>query len=76
MKPYTIYAYIYSLNKGKLQSTEMDEITILEEKEHSTKGKYYIADYKGVKCTAVFNGFNCCYYADDVYGVIREGCNG
>ncbi len=76
MKPYTAFAYIYSLNRGKPKSTEMDEITILEEKEHPTKGKYYIADYKGIKCTAIFNGFTCCFYADDVYGVIREDCNG
>lgn len=68
MKPYTVYAYIYSLNKGKMQSTEMDEITILEEREHPERGKYYIADYNGVKCTAILNGFNGCFYADDVYG--------
>ena len=72
MKPYTVYAYIYSLNREKPQSTEMDEITILEEKEHPTKGKYYIAEYKGVKCTAIFNPFTCSYYADDVYGRIEE----
>lgn len=30
MKPFKTYAYIYSLNRGKLNSTEMDEITILE----------------------------------------------
>lgn len=72
MKPYTVYAYIYSLNREKPQSTEMDEITILEEKEHPTKGKYYIAEYKGVKCTAIFNPFTCSYYTDDVYGRIEE----
>lgn len=72
MKPYTVYAYIYSLNREKPQSTEIDEITILEEKEHPTKGKYYIAEYKGVKCTAIFNPFTCSYYADDVYGRIEE----
>lgn len=27
MKPFKTYAYIYSLNRGKLNSTEMDEIT-------------------------------------------------
>ena len=72
MKPFTTYAYINSLNQGKMQSTEMDEITVLEEREHPYKGKYYIVDYKGVKCTAIFNGFNCCYYADDVYGRIEQ----
>ena len=72
MKPFTTYAYINSLNRGKMQSTEMDEITILEEKNDVIRGKYYIADYKGTKCTAIFNGFTCCYYADDVYGKIEN----
>ncbi len=72
MKPFTTCAYIYSLNKGKSQSTEMDEITILEERNDTSRGKYYIADYKGIKCTAIFNGFTCSYYADDVYGKIEN----
>ncbi len=72
MEPFTTYAYIYSLNKGKTQSTEMDEITILEERNDPNRGKYYIVDYKGVKCTAIFNGFTCCYYADDVYGIVER----
>ncbi len=72
MEAFTTYAYIYSLNRGKMQSTEMDEITILEEKNDTNRGKYYIADYKGVKCTAIFNGFTCCYYADDIYGKIEN----
>ena len=71
MKPYTVYAYIYSLNKGNMQNTEMDEITILEEKEDLERGKYYIVDYKGVKCSAILNGFNGYFYADDVYGRIE-----
>lgn len=71
MKPFKTNAYINSLNQGKLQSTEMDEITILEER-NDANGKYYVVDYKGVKCTAILNGFNCCYYADDVYGRIEN----
>ncbi len=72
MKPFTTSAFIQSLNIGKIQSDKMDEITVLEERNDPNKGKYYIVDYKGVKCTAIFNGFNCCYYADDVYGRITE----
>ena len=72
MKPFTAYAFIQSLNEGKMQSTETDNITILEERHDNRNGKHYIADYKGVKCTAIFNEFNCCYYADDVYGRITK----
>ncbi len=67
MKPFKTYAYIYSLNRGKLNSTEMDEITILEK----VGDNDYIVDYKGVKCHALFNWFNWTYYADDIYGRIE-----
>ncbi len=72
MTPFKTQAFVQSLNVGKMQSDTMDEITILEERQDTNRGKYYIAEYKGVKCTAIFNGFNCCYYADDVYGRITE----
>lgn len=64
MKPYTAMAHINSLKGG------MDEITILEEAEMRNQ-KVYIVDYKGVKCTAIFNWFVCEYYADDIYGRIE-----
>lgn len=30
-----------------------------------------IVDYKGKKCTAIYNVFVGCYYVDDIYGVIE-----
>lgn len=51
-------AHIHSLD-GK-----MDEITVLEDKGNNR----YIVDYRGVKCTAIFNFFTGSYYADDIYG--------
>lgn len=65
MKPYKAYAHIYSLNG------EMDEITVLEE----TGNNEYLVDYRGVKCSAIFNPFNSTYYADDIYGIIKEKTN-
>ena len=62
---YKVEAHINSLNGG------MDEITILEEK-NDGRQTYYIVDYKGVKCTAIFNPFVCEYYADDKYGIVKE----
>ena len=32
----------------------------------------YLADYDGVKCTALYNPFVGRYMVDDVYGVIKE----
>jgi hypothetical protein len=68
MKGYKTTAFIYSLNKGKLESNIMDEVTILEE----LPNNQYKANYKGIICLAIFNAFNCCYYVDDVYGIIKE----
>ena len=58
MTPFKTQAHIHSLNG------EMDEITILKEIGHNE----YLVDYRGVKCSAIFNWFNGTYYADDVYG--------
>ncbi len=71
MKPFKTYAFIQSLNKGKMQSTELDEVEILEE----LPNNQYKANYRGVICTAIFNGFNCYYYVDDIYGIIKEKQN-
>ncbi len=65
MKPYKTQAHIHSLDGA------MDEITVLDQ---TTSGRQttYIVDYRGVKCTAIFNWFNGTYYADDKYGIIKE----
>jgi hypothetical protein len=68
MKPFKTYVFINSLNRGKLESIETDEVEILEE----LPNNQYRANYHGVICTAIFNGFNCCYYVDDLYGIIKE----
>lgn len=63
MKPFTTQAHINSLN-GKTA-----EVTVLEKIEN-VRQPYYIVEYNGVKCTAIFNYFTCSYYADDIYGRI------
>ena len=55
-------AHIHSLN-GKLA-----EITVLE----NVGDNDYIVEYNGIKCHAIFNRFVCEYYADDVYGIVKE----
>ena len=64
-RAYTVYAHIHSLG-GK-----MDEVTVLE-KRRMGEQTYYIVYYIGILCTAILNGFNGTYYADDVYGRIEE----
>ena len=62
MKEYKAMAHINSL-KG-----EMAEITVLDK----VGDNDYIVDCKGVKYHALFNWFVCEYYADDVYGIVKE----
>ena len=65
MKPFKTQAHIHSLDG------QMDEITVLEELGNNS----YLVDYRGVKCSAIFNPFNSTYYADDIYGIIKEKTN-
>ena len=65
MTPFKTQAHIHSLDGA------IDEITVLDIKEDGRQ-TIYIVDYRGVKCSAIFNPFNCTYYADDVYGRINE----
>lgn len=62
MKQFKTQARIYSLDG------QMDEITILEE----LGSNNYIVDYRGIKCSAIFNPFNWTYYVDDIYGRIEK----
>lgn len=60
-KAFTAMAHINSLDG------DIDEITVLEERQKGDQ-KYYVVKYKDIFCTAIFNGFTCSYYADDIYG--------
>ena len=62
-KTYTVDAHINSLDG------QMDEITVLEKRQKGNQ-TYYIVKYKDILCTAILNGFNGTYYADDLYGRI------
>ena len=35
-------------------------------------GSYIVRTPAGVKCTAIFNVFTGCFFADDVYGVLDD----
>lgn len=65
MKPFKTQAHIHSLDGA------MDEITVLDMKEDGRQ-TIYTVDYRGVRCSAIFNPFNCTYYADDVYGRLEK----
>ena len=69
MKSFKTQAHIHSLD-GQMDEIIVleDEITILEELGNNN----YLVDYRGVKCSAIFNPFNCTYYADDIYGRLEK----
>ena len=54
---------IHSLNKDG--QGNFAEATIIEQ----IGDNLYLADYNGVKCTAIFNVFTGYYYVDDLYGI-------
>ena len=64
-KPFKQQAHIHSLD-GKLS-----EITILGETMQGQQ-RTFIVDYKGDRCTAIFNVFTGTYYADDTFGIIQS----
>ena len=64
-----VMAYIHSLKDEDHNRHVLDEATIIK----SIGDNLYMADYNGVKCTAIFNPFTGRYYVDDVYGVLMRG---
>jgi hypothetical protein len=59
MSVFKTKAMVHSLN-------DLDEVTIISEDGPNN----VVAEYKGKRCTAIFNPFSGFYYVDDVYGVI------
>lgn len=64
--PITEQMYIHSLNGGLAEATIIEKVG----------DNQYIAEYGGVKCTAIFNPFVCRFYVDDKYGIIRDKAQG
>ncbi len=60
-----VYAYIHSLKDKKHDRNVLGEADILER----IGDNLYLADYNGVRCTAIFNYFDGHYYVDDIYGI-------
>jgi hypothetical protein len=55
--------------KAQVHSLQaQDEVTIL----HENGPNDVIAEYKGKRCTAIYNIFVGLYYVDDIYGVLAD----
>ena len=63
-----VEAYIHSLKDHKNNRHMLGKAEIIE----CIGDNLYLAEYNGVRCTAIFNFFTGRYYVDDVYGIQRE----
>ena len=63
-----VKAYIHSLKDHKNDRHVLGEAEIIQQ----IGDNQYLAEYNGVRCTAIFNIFTGTYYVDDVYGIIQK----
>jgi len=61
-----VYGFVVSAMIHSLKS--QDEVIIL----HENGANDVVAEYKGRRYTAIFNGFVGLYYVDDVYGQLPD----
>ena len=62
-----VEAYIHSLKDHVHDRNVLGEAEIIK----SIGNNLYLAEYKGVRCTAIYNPFVGRYFVDDVYGVME-----
>ena len=63
-----VEAYIHSLKDRKTDRNVLGEAEIIK----AIGDNLYLAEYNGVRCTAIFNPFVCHYFVDDLYGRVSE----
>jgi hypothetical protein len=63
--------YINSLKDKANNRHVLGEATIIKK----IGDNLYLADYNGVRCTAIFNYYVNAYFVDDVYGIVPEGAD-
>lgn len=66
-----VQAYIHSLKDREHDRHMLGEADIIRQIDDNL----YLAEYNGVRCTAIFNVFTGSYYIDDVFGVQREAAH-
>jgi hypothetical protein len=63
-----VTAYIHSLKGKENGGHALGEAEIIR----SIGDNQYLAEYNGIKCTAIYNFFTGRYYVDDVFGVVKD----
>ena len=67
-----VLAYLHSKKVNEKQG-DKEEVEIVGKNDNFGTVTYIVKTQSGIKCTAIYNPFSCAYYADDIYGIIREG---
>ncbi len=62
-----VKAYIHSLKDKEHDRHVLGEAEIIKK----IGDNQYLAEYNGVRCTAIFNPFVEKYFVDDVYGIVE-----
>lgn len=63
-----VEAYIHSLKDTQHDRHALGNAEIIKQ----IGDNLYLAEYKGVRCTAIYNPFVGRYFVDDVYGIQKE----
>lgn len=63
-----VTAYIHSLKDQEHNRHVLGEAEIIR----SIGDNQYLAEYRGIRCTAIFNPFAGTYFVDDVYGIVQS----
>ena len=63
-----VKAYIHSLKEQTNNRHVLGEAEIIEQ----IGDNLYLAEYGGIRCTAIFNPFTGRYFVDDVYGIQKK----
>lgn len=63
-----VEAYIHSLKDRRTDTNKLGEAEIIRR----INDNQFLAEYNGVRCTAIFNPFVGRYYVDDIYGILHE----
>lgn len=71
MQKTKVMAYRYS---NELAGTErkLQEVELLDSKVEDDSTTYLVKTREGIVCTAIWNPFTCCFYADDVNGILKK----
>ncbi len=64
-----VMAYIHSLKDKEHDRNVLGEAEIIRKIGDNS----YLAEYNGIRCTAIFNPFVSRYFVDDLYGIVNAG---